>query len=67
MGQPLGRKAVSRPSHRLDDVDCGHGYDPRRIDGTIWGGNLSLLAHLVGTPYFLWLLHYTRRTQGGWG
>ena len=22
------------------------------IDGTLWGGNLSLLAHLAGTPYF---------------
>ena len=44
--------AVSRPSHRIDDIACAHGYDPRRIDGTLWGGNLSLLAHLVGTPYF---------------
>lgn len=44
--------AVTRPSHRIDDIACGHGYDPRRIDGTLWGGNLSLLAHLVGTPYF---------------
>jgi muramoyltetrapeptide carboxypeptidase len=24
----------------------------RSVDGTLWGGNLSLLAHLVGTPYF---------------
>ena len=23
-----------------------------RIDGVLWGGNLSLLAHLAGTPYF---------------
>jgi len=44
--------ALSRPSHRVDEVACEHGYDPRRIDGTLWGGNLSLLAHLVGTPYF---------------
>jgi muramoyltetrapeptide carboxypeptidase LdcA involved in peptidoglycan recycling len=36
--------AVSRSSHRLDDVECEHGYDPRRVDGTLWGGNLSLLA-----------------------
>ena len=44
--------ALSRPSHRIDDIASAHGYDPRRIDGTLWGGNLSLLTHLVGTPYF---------------
>jgi muramoyltetrapeptide carboxypeptidase len=44
--------ALSRPSHRIDDIGEPHGYDPRRIDGTLWGGNLSLLSHLVGTPYF---------------
>ncbi len=44
--------ALSRGSHRIDDIGCEHGYGERRIDGTLWGGNLSLLAHLVGTPYF---------------
>ncbi len=44
--------AVSKPSHRIEDIVCAHGYDPRRIDGTLWGGNLSLIAHLAGTPYF---------------
>ncbi len=44
--------AVSRPSHRIDDIASEHGYDDRRIEGRLWGGNLSLLAHLVGTPYF---------------
>ncbi len=44
--------ALSREWHRIDDVACDHGYDARRIDGTLWGGNLSLLAHLAGTPYF---------------
>jgi muramoyltetrapeptide carboxypeptidase len=24
---------------------------PARIEGTLWGGNLALLSHLVGTPY----------------
>ena len=43
---------LSRPSHRIDEVACEHGYDARRIDGPLWGGNLSLLAHLAGTPYF---------------
>jgi muramoyltetrapeptide carboxypeptidase len=44
--------ALTGASHRIDDIECEHGYDPRRIDGTLWGGNLSLLAHLAGTPYF---------------
>lgn len=44
--------ALSRPTHRIDDIACEHGYDSRRIDGTLWGGNLSLIAHLAGTPYF---------------
>jgi muramoyltetrapeptide carboxypeptidase len=43
---------LSRASHRIEDIACEHGYDARRIDGTLWGGNLSLLAHLCGTPYF---------------
>ncbi len=44
--------ALSREAHRIDAIPSNHGYDPRRIDGPLWGGNLSLLAHLVGTPYF---------------
>lgn len=44
--------ALSRDQHRVEDVAVDHGYDARRIDGRLWGGNLSLLAHLVGTPYF---------------
>ncbi|HSJ96146.1 MAG TPA: LD-carboxypeptidase [Myxococcota bacterium] len=44
--------AVSRNSHRIDDIECAHGYGARRIDGVLWGGNLSLVAHLAGTPYF---------------
>ena len=44
--------ALSRASHRIDEFDCEHGYDARRIEGTLWGGNLSLLANLMGTPYF---------------
>ena len=44
--------AVTAASHRIDDIACEHGYDPRRIDGTLWGGNLALLVHLAGTPYF---------------
>src|SRR6185503_6755340 len=44
--------AVRHDNHRIEDIACDHGYDPRRIDGTLWGGNLGLVAHLAGTPYF---------------
>jgi muramoyltetrapeptide carboxypeptidase len=44
--------AVRYPEHRIEDIACDHGYDPRRIDGLLWGGNLTLLTHLCGTPYF---------------
>jgi muramoyltetrapeptide carboxypeptidase len=44
---------LSRPQHRIEDIASPHEYvGQRRIDGTLWGGNLSMLAHLVGTPYF---------------
>ena len=29
------------------DLDYGH----QRIDGTLWGTNLAMITHLVGTPY----------------
>jgi muramoyltetrapeptide carboxypeptidase len=44
--------ALRRETHRIDDVACDHGYDARRIDGPLWGGNLSMLAHLAGTAFF---------------
>lgn len=44
--------ALGQETHRTEDIACDHGYDPRRIEGRLWGGNLSLLANLVGTPYF---------------
>jgi muramoyltetrapeptide carboxypeptidase len=43
---------VSRDQHRVDDLTSDHGYDARRIEGRLWGGNVSLLANFVGTPYF---------------
>jgi len=27
-------------------------HQPQKIEGTLWGGNLSLVTHLVGTPWF---------------
>ncbi|HEX4943150.1 MAG TPA: LD-carboxypeptidase [Usitatibacteraceae bacterium] len=34
-----------------ETVACDTGCPPRAIRGRLWGGNLSMLAHLVGTPY----------------
>jgi len=31
---------------------CDHPYPRGTVTGRLWGGNLSLLAHLAGTPYF---------------
>ena len=44
------------PALRGDPVNagpfaCEHDYARQTIEGPLWGSNLSLLAHLVGTPY----------------
>jgi len=44
--------ALTNASHRIEEFASPHGYEPRRIEGLLWGGNLSMLAHLAGTPYF---------------
>jgi muramoyltetrapeptide carboxypeptidase len=33
------------------DVVSTHPYVPQQLQGPIWGSNLSLLAHMVGTPH----------------
>lgn len=38
----------ARDSHT---VACDHGSPAGTITGRLWGGNLSMLAHLAGTPY----------------
>ena len=43
---------LTHDAQRLDDIACDHGYSDLRVDGLLWGGNLSLVTHLVGTPYF---------------
>jgi len=43
---------LAAANHSLDIADCPQPYSAQVIEGTIWGGNLSLLTHLVGTPYF---------------
>jgi muramoyltetrapeptide carboxypeptidase len=45
-------EAVRHDHHRIEGIVSPHGYEARRIEGTLWGGNLSLIAHLAGTPYF---------------
>jgi muramoyltetrapeptide carboxypeptidase len=44
--------ALSRDTHRIDGLRADYAYEPRRIEGRLWGGNLALLTHLLGTPYF---------------
>ncbi len=44
------------PALRSEPVDagpylCEHQYPAQTIEGTLWGSNLSLIAHLTGTPY----------------
>ena len=34
-----------------ETVAFEHALAPARLEGTLWGGNLSLLAHLAGTRY----------------
>ena len=43
--------AISNESHHID-VEAPHEYGERRVEGRLWGGNLSLLAAMAGTPYF---------------
>jgi len=59
--------AVSNESHRIDDVDSPHEYGERRIEGRLWGGNLSLLANMVGTPSKMvaWSRWIAARTAAG--
>ncbi len=38
--------------HSVGWLNSEHGYAAQSLPGTLWGSNLSLLSHLVGTPYF---------------
>ncbi|MDO8298187.1 muramoyltetrapeptide carboxypeptidase [Lacisediminimonas sp.] len=40
---------IARPQHQLD-WECKNSPD-LAVEGTLWGGNLTMLATLVGTPY----------------
>jgi muramoyltetrapeptide carboxypeptidase len=43
---------IEGETHDVEVTNADHGYAPQVLEGTVWGGNLSLLGHLVGTPYF---------------
>lgn len=38
-------------THDSETIEADHGYPAGTIHGRLWGGNLSVLAHLSGTPY----------------
>lgn len=43
-------ECISSPAHTITaKAPCNPAID---VAGKLWGGNLSMLAHLVGTPYF---------------
>lgn len=44
--------AGSRPVHRYPPVRHGGAPQAIELEGPLWGGNLAMLAHLVGTPWF---------------
>ena len=39
-------------AHSTGPFASPHNYVAQTIEGPMWGGNLSLLTHLLGTPYF---------------
>ncbi len=44
------RACLAGPTHRV--VARAAGNPAVDLGGTLWGGNLSMLVHLLGTPYF---------------
>ncbi len=42
----------SAREYAIHDIPSLHDCTPQTIEGVIWGGNLSVLVHLVGTKYF---------------
>lgn len=41
---------LGNATHRVE-LACEQSYPPQTLGGTIWGGNLSLIAHLAGTRF----------------
>ncbi|MES2739964.1 MAG: muramoyltetrapeptide carboxypeptidase [Pseudomonadota bacterium] len=44
------RACLAGPGHRI--VTPAAGNPALDVRGTLWGGNLAMLVHLLGTPYF---------------
>lgn len=49
---PLIRLSTHPSAHETASVTQLRQRAADGLEGTLWGGNLALLAHLVGTPYF---------------
>jgi len=43
---------LSEASHQTPLIKANHGYPGQTIEGLVWGTNLTVACHLVGTPYF---------------
>src|SRR6478672_11436756 len=43
-------QCVTSPLHAIEFASPG--APAGELDGTLWGGNLTMLTHLLGTPYF---------------
>ncbi len=42
----------SAKQYAIENINSNHNLAPQSIEGKIWGGNLSVLVHLLGTKYF---------------
>lgn len=42
---------MTKKSHTIEDIHSPHPYRNQILDGTIWGGCLSILASATGTPF----------------
>jgi muramoyltetrapeptide carboxypeptidase len=42
---------LASPGHEAGGFSCDRAFASREIEGPIWGGNLSLVAHLAGTKW----------------
>ncbi|MBN8705035.1 MAG: LD-carboxypeptidase [Bacteroidetes bacterium] len=42
---------MTKKSHTVEDIHSPHPYRNQILDGTIWGGCLSILASATGTPF----------------
>ncbi|TWI69181.1 muramoyltetrapeptide carboxypeptidase [Pseudoduganella lurida] len=48
-------QCLQGPTHRVRGMATGNPLVD--VEGTLWGGNLAMLNHLVGTPYFARVPH----------